>query len=205
MKTDGDIKEMVQSLQTSLNLFSSKILKISSFRNGAKGGPGIPKSTTIPEISFWYNETQQRSTPIDEIQQDLYFIIQNGLESIVEGIADTLKKTKEDIVESSNLSGTISIILALVSILLVIVLLPMSFKPLTHVERISQLILMSLNRLPENFCRNETKACMEIIIFLNEQKEGEKSTHEMIKKHDHRKHNRQLLKLPRSQNTKKFN
>jgi hypothetical protein len=62
--------------------------------------------------------------------------------------------------DSSNLSGTISIILALVSILLVIVLLPMSFKPLTHVERISQLILMSLNRLPENFCRNETKACI---------------------------------------------
>jgi hypothetical protein len=49
---------------------------------------------------------------------------------------------------------------------------------------------MALNRLPENFCRNETKACMEIIIFLSEQKEGEKSTHEMIKKHDHRKHNR---------------
>jgi hypothetical protein len=46
---------------------------------------------------------------------------------------------------------------------------------------------------------------MEIIIFLNEQKEGEKSTHEMIKKHDHRKHNRQLLKLPRSQKTEKFN
>jgi hypothetical protein len=48
VKTDGDIKEMVQSLQTSLNLFSSKILKISSFRNGAKGGSGIPKGTTIP-------------------------------------------------------------------------------------------------------------------------------------------------------------
>jgi hypothetical protein len=48
VKTDGDIKEMVQSLQTSLNLFSSKILKISAYRNGAKGGPGIPKGTTIP-------------------------------------------------------------------------------------------------------------------------------------------------------------
>lgn len=42
---------------------------------------------------------------------------------------------------------------------------------------------MSLNRLPEGFCINETKACMEIIMFLNEQKDGEKSTHQMIKKH----------------------
>lgn len=40
---------------------------------------------------------------------------------------------------------------------------------------------------------------MEIILFLNEAKEGEKSTHNMIKKHDHRKHNRQVLKLPKSQ------
>jgi hypothetical protein len=36
---------------------------------------------------------------------------------------------------------------------------------------------MSLNRLPEGFCVNENKACMEIILFLNEQKDGEKSTH----------------------------
>jgi len=49
---------------------------------------------------------------------------------------------------------------------------------------------MSLNRLPEVFCMNETKACMEIIHFINEHKEGEKSTHQMIKKHEHRKKNR---------------
>jgi|LauGreDrversion4_2_1035121.scaffolds.fasta_scaffold21489_3 hypothetical protein len=59
VKTDGDIKEMTQSLQTSLNLFSSKILKISAFNNGAKGGPGIPRGTTVPKISFWSNETLQ--------------------------------------------------------------------------------------------------------------------------------------------------
>ena len=70
----------------------------------------------------------------------------------------------------------------------------MSFTPLTHVERISQLILMSLNRLPEKFCLNERKSCMEVIMFLNESKEGEKSTHEMIKKNENRKKNRKVLK-----------
>ena len=43
---------------------------------------------------------------------------------------------------------------------------------------------------------NENKACMEII-FFNDQKEGEKSTHSMIKKHEHRKQNKKLLKLPK--------
>jgi hypothetical protein len=57
VKTDGDIKEMTQSLQTSINLFSSKILKLSAYNNGDKGGLGIPKGTTVPKISFWYNET----------------------------------------------------------------------------------------------------------------------------------------------------
>ena len=45
---------------------------------------------------------------------------------------------------------------------------------------------------------NESKACSEITMVLNEQKEGERSTHEMIKKHDHRKNNKQLLKLPKA-------
>lgn len=39
---------------------------------------------------------------------------------------------------------------------------------------------------------------MELIMFLNEQKEGEKSTHQMIKKHEHRKQNRAILKLPKT-------
>ena len=60
------------------------------------------------------------------------------------------------------------------------------------------MILHSLIKLPEKFCLNESKACSEITMFLNEQKEGEKSTHEMIKKHDHRKNNKQLLKLPKA-------
>jgi hypothetical protein len=55
---------------------------------------------------------------------------------------------------------------------------------------VSELILHSLIKLPEKFCLNESKACSEITMFLNEQKEGEKSTHEMIKKHDHRKNNK---------------
>jgi hypothetical protein len=37
VKTDGDIKEMSQSIQTAINLFSSKTLKLASFKNGAKG------------------------------------------------------------------------------------------------------------------------------------------------------------------------
>jgi hypothetical protein len=62
----------------------------------------------------------------------------------------------------------IAIVLAGVSIFLVIVLLPASLPTLTHIEKISQLTLMALNRLPEVFCVNETKACLEIILFLNE-------------------------------------
>ncbi len=85
------------------------------------------------------------------------------------------------------MSAIIAIALAAISIFLVIVLLPTSWPTLTHIEKISYLILMSLNRLPEEFCQNENKACMEIILFLNEHKDGEKSTHEMIKKHEHRK------------------
>ena len=56
---------------------------------------------------------------------------------------------------------------------------------------------MALNRLPEVFCTNETKSCDELITFLNEQKEGEKSTHMMIKKHRHRRKGREILKLPK--------
>jgi hypothetical protein len=41
-------------------------------------------------------------------------------------------------------------------------------------------------------------------MFLNEHKDGEKSTHEMIKKHDHRKNNKQLLKLPKANKNKDF-
>jgi hypothetical protein len=89
-------------------------------------------------------------------------------------------------------------VLAAVSIFLVIVLLPFIWPTLVHIEKISHLILSGLNRLPEAFCVGETKACNEIIMFLNESKEGEKSTHQMIKKHTHRKHNRQALKLPKN-------
>jgi|LauGreDrversion4_2_1035121.scaffolds.fasta_scaffold21337_3 hypothetical protein len=61
---------------------------------------------------------------------------------------------------------------------------------MTQIELVSELILMSLIKLPENFCINESKGCSEITMFLSEQKEGEKSTHGMIKKHDHRKNNK---------------
>ncbi len=71
----------------------------------------------------------------------------------------------------------IAIVLAAISIFLVIALLPFIWPTLVHIERVSQLILMGLNRLPEAFCVGETKACNEIINFLNESKEGEKSTH----------------------------
>jgi hypothetical protein len=124
---------------------------------------------------------------ITDLEQDLFFIIENGLGSIFEGVSLRLADTETQIRDYSNNASIISIILTTISIVLVVVLLPLSYQPLTHVERISRLILMSLNRLPEQFCQNETKSCMEIILFLNEQKEGEKSTHEMIKKHDHRK------------------
>lgn len=134
---------------------------------------------------------------ITDLEQDLFFIIENGLGSIFQGVSLRLTDTEIQIRDYSNNASTISIILTTISIVLVLVLLPLSYQPLTHVEKISRLILMSLNRLPEQFCQNETKSCMEIILFLNEQKEGEKSTHEMIKKHDHRKQNKQLLKLPK--------
>lgn len=105
-------------------------------------------------------------------------------------------------VSSSLQAGTVSIILAAVSIVLVLILIPISFKPMTQIEKVSELILMSLIKLPEKFCLNESKVCSEITMFLNEQKDGEKSTHKMIKKHDHRKKNKKLLKLPKANQNK---
>ena len=195
VKTDGDIREMTQSLQTSINLFSSKILKMSSLKDGARGGPGLPNGTSSPNITFSWDPSKMN---IGSLEQDLFYIIENGLGSIFEGIKSILNQMRETIAQSSQDASTISIILTAISIILVLVLLPMSYQPLTHVERISRIILMSLNKLPEQFCLNETKACMEIVTFLSEQKEGEKSTHNMIKKHDHRKHNKQILKLPKN-------
>jgi superfamily I DNA and/or RNA helicase len=81
----------------------------------------------------------------------------------------------------------IAIALACASILCVIILLPLSWPTLTHIEKISRLALISLNRLPEVFCKNEIKACGELNLFLNMTKQGEESTHKMIKKHKHRK------------------
>eukprot|EP00347_Sterkiella_histriomuscorum_P015972 403354991 len=195
VQSDSDVKKMSSSMQTSLNLFSSKILKLSTYKNSTF------VNTTVPLISFQWQQmlNSNASIPlVSDLQQDAYFVIQNGLGTIVEGLMDLQTKTVNQINESSDQAAIIAIALAAVSIFLVIVLLPTSLPTLTHIELISQLTLMSLNRLPENFCVNETKACMEIILFLNEQKEGEKSTHQMIKKHEHRKQNRQILKLPKN-------
>lgn len=152
----------------------------------------------MPKISFDWKDSMLLNATVNEIQQDLYFIIENGLGSIVSGIHSIQLEKYLSTVDSSLQAGTISLILAAISILLVLILIPISFKPMTQIERVSELILHSLIRLPERFCVNESKACSEITMFLNEQKEGERSTHEMIKKHDHRKNNKQLLKLPKA-------
>jgi hypothetical protein len=39
---------------------------------------------------------------------------------------------------------------------------------MTQIEKVSELILLSLIKLPEKFCLNESKACSEITMFLNE-------------------------------------
>ena len=107
-------------------------------------------------------------------------------------------------VSSSLQAGTVSIILAAVSIVLVLILIPISFKPMTQIEKVSELILMSLIKLPEKFCLNESKVCSEITMFLNEQKEGEKSKHKMIKKHDHRKKKQAAVKAAKGQSKQDF-
>ena len=83
------------------------------------------------------------------MQQNLYYVIENGLGSIFIGLQSILSSTNSSIYSQSQNAAIISIVLTVVSIVLVLVLLPVSFQPLTHVERISKLILMSLNRLPE--------------------------------------------------------
>ena len=120
---------MPQSIQTSINLFSSKILKISSYRKGRNFG--IPFNTSVPKISFDWNDASLRNTRVSEIQQDIYFIIENGLASIFEGIKNVLNQKYESTVEASKNAGTVSLILAAISILLVLILLPMSLSPMT--------------------------------------------------------------------------
>jgi hypothetical protein len=85
---------------------------------------------------------------VNEYQQDLYFIIENGLTSIVQGISNILDEKYESTVESSKMAGTVSIILAAISIVLVLILLPISYNPMTQVEKVSQIILLTLIKLP---------------------------------------------------------
>jgi len=61
----------------------------------------------------------------------LYFIIENGLGSIVSGIRSIQSEKYQSTVDSSLQAGTISLILAAISILLVLILIPISFKPMT--------------------------------------------------------------------------
>ena len=68
---------------------------------------------------------------MNEIQQDIYFIIENGLASIFEGIKNVLNQKYDSTVEASKNAGTISLLLAAISILLVLILLPMSLSPMT--------------------------------------------------------------------------
>ncbi len=137
---------MSQSIQTSINLFSSKILKISSYRRGKNFG--IPLNTKVPKISFDWSDDWLRNMTVNEYQQDLYFIIENGLTSIVQGISNILDEKYESTVESSKMAGTVSIILAAISIVLVLILLPISYNPMTQVEKVSQIILLTLIKLP---------------------------------------------------------
>ena len=51
VNTDGSINEMTQSIQTAINLFSSKILNIASYQVSINA-TGVPNNTIIPKISF---------------------------------------------------------------------------------------------------------------------------------------------------------
>ena len=129
VETDGDIKLMPQSIQTAINLFSSKIMKMSSYKRGVAGG--IPVNTIVPKISFDWKDSMLLNATVNEVQQDLYFIIENGLGSIVSGIRSIQSEKYQSTVDSSLQAGTISLILAAISILLVLILIPISFKPMT--------------------------------------------------------------------------
>jgi len=182
------IEDDPYTLQTALNLFGSKILYLSQ----------QPKrNVTIPFISF-----QPAQSPYSQLQRDLFFVIENGLKAIVNKLKEVKRDTTENILEQSKMSSTIALILAVASIFLVVIFVPLSLSvrafSITHLETVTYHILMSLNRLPEAFCKNENKSCNELIQFLNEQKEGEKGQHKMMKQHEHRKKNRKVLSIPKN-------
>lgn len=66
VETDGDIKLMPQSIQTAINLFSSKIMKMSSYKRGVTGG--IPVNTIVPKISFDWKDSMLLNATVNEVQ-----------------------------------------------------------------------------------------------------------------------------------------
>lgn len=80
-----------------------------------------------PKISFNWNDSARANIPINNMEQDLFFILENGLGSIYDGLSFILSRTNGEIDESSIQAGVISIILTAISIILVLILLPMSY------------------------------------------------------------------------------
>ena len=82
LQTDLTVKVMTSSISSSLNMFSSKALQIS------KKTLAQLRNITIPYISFDWGEVV-----VTQMQQDLYFILQNGHESIPKGLEELNKRS----------------------------------------------------------------------------------------------------------------
>lgn len=71
---------------------------MSSLYDGARGGVGLPNGTSSPNITLNWDPSRMK---IGSLEQDLFYIIENGLGSIFEGIKSILNQMRDSITKSS--------------------------------------------------------------------------------------------------------
>jgi hypothetical protein len=88
---------------------------------------------------------------------------------------------------------TVSLIIAIVSIIFNFIVIPMVYPLLTHYEKLTYFILHSFNRLTKKFIENEIKCCNELFVYIGK-KHGsgntDKQSGAMMKKPEGRRENK---------------
>jgi hypothetical protein len=61
---------------------------------------------------------------------------------------------------------TITLIIAIVSIVFNFIIIPIVYPLMIHYERLTYLILHAFNRLTKQFIENEVKSCNELYVYI---------------------------------------
>ena len=92
----------------------------------------------------------------------------------------------------------ISLIIAIISIVVNFVIVPIVYPLFVHYEKLAYYILRSFNKLTKKFVENELRCCNELFMYIGK-KQGsgvkDKKTEVMMKKPEARKENKQLMKV----------